>query len=104
MTSLRQRRATYEAAVRELRGEAERLLAEGVSEEAVARRLVRRRNELKHEARLADDRAVVSLMERRNLLKYGDPLGPGPDWLRRKYGSWQGVIDAACRPADLSGI
>jgi cytochrome c-type biogenesis protein CcmH/NrfF len=80
MASLRERRAKYEAAVRELRGEAQRLLAEGLSEEAVARRMVRRRNELKYEARLADNRAVVWAMELRNLRKYGDPIGPGPDW------------------------
>jgi hypothetical protein len=66
--------------------------------------MVQRRNELKHEARLADDPVIVWAMERRNLIKYGDPLGPGPDWLYRKYGSWRAVIDAACRPADLSGM
>lgn len=102
MPSPGQRRAAYEAAVRGLRAEADRLLAQGQSEEIVAREMVRRRNELKREARRQDDPEIVRLMERRNLEKYGDPIGPPAERLYLKYGDWLTVIEAACRPARLS--
>lgn len=101
--SREERRRAYEQAVVGLRARADKLLAEGRDEEAVARELVAARNELKRQARLADDPDDVRLMELRNLARYGDPLGPGPEQLFRKYGSWVGVIEAACRPARLSG-
>jgi hypothetical protein len=46
---------------------------------------------------------IVRLMEARNRARYGNPLGPDADQLFAKYGSWRGVVDAACRPARLSG-
>lgn len=103
MPSHEERRAAYETAVRALAIEAERLLAEGLGERDVALEMVKRRNALKHEARREDDPTIVVLLEQRNLRKYGDPIGPGGDWLYEKYGSWRLVIEAACRPADLSG-
>jgi hypothetical protein len=103
MPSPRERRAAYEAAVRGLRGEADRLLAQGAGEEDVARLMVQRRNDLKREVRQADNALVVRLMERRNRRRYGDPIGPGADQLYAKYGGWGEVIEAACRHADLSG-
>lgn len=45
---------------------------------------------------------MVKLIERRNIAKYGNPVGPGPEWLYKKYGSWELVIEAACRPFFLS--
>lgn len=101
MASALARRAAYVAAVSALKDEAERLLAQGTSEEQVARLLVARRNGIKLQFRANDDPELVKLMEARNRAKYGDPVGPGPDWLFAKYGSWQQVIEAACRPANL---
>src|SRR3546814_16466934 len=84
---------------RGLGGGARRREAEGESPEAIARDLVQRRNALKQRFRADDDPGVVALMEQRNRLKYGDPIGPDADWRFRKYGSWAAGIAAACRPA-----
>jgi hypothetical protein len=98
-----ERRRAYETAVRNLRGCAEKLAADGWAEEAIARELVSRRNELKRAARMHDDPQIVALMNARNLVRYGDPIGPTADQLLARYGSWRAVIDAACRHARLSG-
>lgn len=95
------RRRSYQREVLALRLLAERLIRDGRSEEAVARALVDARNVVKARFRALDDPAVVALMEARNRAKYGDPLGPAADALFGRYGSWSGVIDAACRPARL---
>ena len=97
-----ERRAAYEAAVRDLRRIADKRLVEGADEESVARELIDLRNKLKAQYREYDDTRVVRLMELRNLQKYGHPLGPDADWLFRKYGNWNAVISAACRSARLS--
>lgn len=73
-----------------------------MDEEAVAHILVADRNQLKADFRRNDPPKMVALMEARNMAKYGNPLGPGPDWFFERYGSWRLVIDAASRPADLN--
>lgn len=95
-------REVYVAEVLALKAEADEQLAHGAGEEDVARRMVKRRNELKATFRSHDPAEVVALLEMRNLRKYGHPLGPDADWFFTKYGSWRLVIEAACRPADLS--
>ena len=96
-------RLDYERQVRGLRAVADAMRAEGADVERVARRLVDLRNALKARFRAQDDPAIVAIMEMRNRAKYGHPLGPGADALLAKYGSWEGVIEAACRPAAISG-
>lgn len=98
-----QRRAAYEAAVRDLRALADRLLAAGEHEEFVARRLVAERNAVKAAIRSHDPPSLVALLEARNVAKYGDPVGPTADQLHARYGDWGEVIAAACRPARLLG-
>lgn len=98
---MRVRRVAYMAAVRALANEAAELLAGGAGDEEVAGIMVARRNDIKRQFRAADDPELVALMEARNRAKYGHPVGPGPDWLFEKYGSWKQVIEAACRPAGL---
>lgn len=100
--SLVARRRLYEAQVRALARITEQLSAEGWSEEDIARHLVDARNRLKIVARKADDPAIVTLIEARNLAKYGHPVGPTADQLFVRYGSWAAVIEAAARPARLS--
>ena len=96
------RRRLYENQVRALTGVADRLLADGWFEEKIARHRVDARNRLKVVARQADDAAIVSLIEARNIARYGHPVGPTADQLFERYGSWRGVIEAAARPARLS--
>lgn len=86
-----------------MRAVAEAMLADGITTEQVARTMVDLRNALKARFRAKDDPEIVALMEMRNRVKYGHPLGPDADALVAKYGSWDRVIDAACRPAHLSG-
>lgn len=95
-------REAYERAVSELAAVAASMRGEGKSVEEVARNLVRMRNELKAAFRELDPPALVAVMEQRNKMKYGHPLGPDADWLFDKYGSWELVIEAACRPLRLS--
>jgi len=94
-------RQDYEAQVRALVLLAEELRRSGVSVEAVARQLVNRRNALKVAARAFDDPLVIRVLERRNLLKYGNPIGPNADQLFVKYGGWEAVIAAAGRHATI---
>lgn len=102
MASLVARRRLYEKQVRALAAVADRLAADGWSEQRVARHLVDARNRLKILARRADDPVIVGLIEARNVARYGHPVGPTADQLFARYRSWRAVIDAAARPARLS--
>jgi len=46
---------------------------------------------------------LLATIYRRNLIKYGDQLGPTIDYLRRQGKSWEDIIESASRPggADL---
>ena len=59
--------------------------------ETIARAVSRRRNELRLEAS-KDDPEGLALTKKRNLETYGDELGPTPEWLYEKYGSWEKVL------------
>ena len=96
-------REEYERQVRGLRDVADAMLADGIAIEQVGQVMVDLRNTLKARFRGHDDPAIVAVMEMRNQLKYGHPLGPDAGSLLVKYGTWALVIDAACRPARLSG-
>ncbi len=95
-------RADYIAEVTALAARAIAMRADGIDEETIARLLVAERNRLKSQFRSNDPAPIVALMEARNLAKYGDPVGPGPEWFFNRYGTWSAVIEAACRTADLS--
>jgi hypothetical protein len=72
MATLDQRRRRYEQEVRGLRAVADSLLAEGASEEAVARELVRRRNDLKLAVRVDDPAPIQKWAEKLNQNRYGN--------------------------------
>ena len=59
--------------------------------ETIARTVSRRRNELRLEAG-KDDPEGLALTKKRNLEIYGNELGPTPEWLYEKYGSWEEVL------------
>ncbi|NLU69938.1 hypothetical protein [Streptomyces sp. HNM0574] len=71
--------------------------AEGASDEDIARELVAMRNEAKDITRAGMSPEQVEALERRNVVKYGNPLGPTADQLYTKYGSWPAVIAASTR-------
>lgn len=62
-----------------------------------ARDAVLARNALKAEAREGMPGVLRRAAERRNIAKYGDPLGPTYDQLKAKYGSDAAIIAAAGR-------
>ena len=70
-------------------------LANGESMEEIARKVSTRRNEIRLEA-YADDPEGLELVKQSNLETYGNEMGPTPDYLYEKYGSWQTVIEKAC--------
>ncbi|MFJ8925573.1 hypothetical protein ACIRLA_03310 [Streptomyces sp. NPDC102364] len=71
--------------------------AEGRSPEEIARRLVDMRNDAKEITRAGMTPEEVRVLEARNMVKYGNPLGPTADQLHAKYGSWEKVADASTR-------
>ncbi|MFZ3598555.1 hypothetical protein [Streptomyces sp. BH104] len=71
--------------------------AEGHTPEGIARHLVDMRNDAKEITRAGMTPEEVRVLEARNLVKYGNPLGPTADQLHAKYGSWEKVADAATR-------
>jgi hypothetical protein len=99
---LAQSREEYEDAVRGLSAIADRLKEGGQSEEQIARHLVGARNAIKYAFRKETEPALLAWMQSRNLAKYGDPLGPTAETQLIRYGSWDEVIKAACRPANLN--
>ncbi|MDF4248909.1 hypothetical protein [Streptomyces sp. WMMB303] len=93
----REVRMRYHALLGEMdRTECE-MRAQGRSEEEIARKLVRMRNEAKEITRAGMSPEETSRLEERNQEKYGNPLGPTADQLHAKYGSWRAVSDAATR-------
>ncbi len=70
------------------------MLARGEDAAIVACHLVVRRNALKREFRIGLDPVVLALVEARNLMKYGDPIGPSATRLGSLYESWEAVIRA----------
>jgi hypothetical protein len=90
-------RAEYVLKVGALAETARKLLSDGEGEESVARTV--------HAARRAigeEYKALTPMLERgviyaRNLLKYGDHLGPSVDYLRAQGKSWSDIIQSASR-------
>lgn len=103
-TTLRER---YEAEVRGLAHLRDEWLAAGVEVEQVARRLHRKRRAIgvryKLRTPLFGKRGQLAIY-RRNLRKYGNPLGPSIEWLRSRGRTWEEICGSACRTGgrDLS--
>ncbi|GLF95438.1 hypothetical protein SYYSPA8_14095 [Streptomyces yaizuensis] len=93
----REHRMRYHALLGEMDRVECAMRAEGRSEEEIARRLVRLRNEAKDVVRAGMTPEEVRELEARNQEKYGNPLGPTADQLYAKYGSWAEVTAAATR-------
>ena len=72
----------------------EDMLLEAKPVEEIARAVSQRRNELRLEA-YADDPEGLELVKKSNLETYGDEIGPSADFLYKKYGSWQTVLEKA---------
>ncbi|MCY1374731.1 hypothetical protein D9M69_620920 [compost metagenome] len=91
-------RKTYEAAVAELGPAAARMLADGVSEEQVARWIFAQRDDLKLHYRALTPSHELQALEARSHSRYGNTLGPSIEQLRSAGKSWRDIIDSAARP------
>lgn len=90
-------RDEYEAEVKALRGVAASMQG-NKSEEEIARHVSAERRKLGikyKDLTPADKREQIYA---RNLKKYGDKLGPTPDYLRGKGKSWGDITEGACNP------
>ena len=77
-------RLIYNASVQEMRVAEASLRAAKVPLKQIAEKIVELRNRAKVSARALMDAKDVAVLEARNLEKYGDPVGPGVDWLVAK--------------------
>jgi hypothetical protein len=93
--SLRQK---YVEAVKSLRKKADKMKEEGYSEEEIARSLHAERRSLGVKFKNATPPNELERIYKRNIEKYGDPLGPSIEYLRSHGKTWGQIIDSACRP------
>ncbi|HEX8104282.1 MAG TPA: hypothetical protein VF533_16820 [Solirubrobacteraceae bacterium] len=98
--STKQLRQRYELEVRALAQLAADLDAAGFSDEQIARALHKRRRRigLKYKLRtpVLGPKGQIAIY-RRNVKKYGHPLGPSIRWLRERGRTWDDIRDSACR-------
>lgn len=87
----RAQRQAYHDSISELYRMIEDMLHKGKNVEEIARAVSTRRNEIRLET-YKDDPEIV---KKSNLETYGNELGPTPDELYEKYGSWQKVLERA---------
>ena len=90
-------RLEYERAVRDLAGLARTLEREGLPRHEIARTLHHRRRQLGKEYKQAAPPLLREYIYYATANKYGDPLGPDYDALRRTK-SDEEIISSACRP------
>jgi hypothetical protein len=88
-------REDYLSGTTVLEDTAARMRAAGAGEEAVARELVGVRNAEKVTARQSMNPEEVRQLEEGNMKLYGDPVGPTPEYLYNKLGSWEAVSASA---------
>ncbi|MFG2138830.1 hypothetical protein [Streptomyces sp. NPDC048650] len=93
----REVRIRYHHLLDRMREVEQEMRAEGRSDEEIARVLVTMRNDAKDITRAGMSPEAVQVLEERNTIKYGNPLGPTADQLYAKYGNWPDVIAATTR-------
>ncbi|MBQ1285793.1 MAG: LPXTG cell wall anchor domain-containing protein [Lachnospiraceae bacterium] len=87
-------REEYHASVQELYDKLHEMQEAGYEIEEIARAISTRRNEIRLEA-YKDDPEGLEIVKKRNLEKYGNEIGPTPEYLFEHYGSWETVIKKA---------
>ncbi|WP_273322506.1 hypothetical protein [Vallitalea guaymasensis] len=92
-------RQEYENAVKGLSNLAQKLKADGLADEAIARRLHQARRDLGVKYKDLSPQLLKEYIYDVNISRYeGDPLGPTIDYLRRKGKSWADIINSSSRP------
>ena len=92
-------RLEYEKKVCELRSMPEKLKAEGYTEDQIARAMHEMRRELGRQYKEAAPPLLREYIYDATAAKYGDPLGPTYEMLRKKKTCKQ-IIESASRPIE----
>ena len=92
-------RLEYEKKVRELRSMPEKFKAEGYTEDQIARAMHEKRRELGRQYKEAAPPLLREYIYDATAAKYGDPLGPTYEMLRKKKTCKQ-IIESASRPIE----
>ncbi len=87
----------YERAVPRLKGEGEKLLAQGVPEQDVAMRLNAARRELGRKLKADTPEPFHGQMYERNRRLYGDELGPTYEWFKARKATDRQIIESSAR-------
>jgi len=91
-------REKYETEVRALAEQARQRLADGQSEEEVARWAHEARRALGDLYKSMTPPDLLNEIYARNIERYGDPLGPTIEWLLKRGKTWEDIIESATRP------
>ena len=91
VAAAREQRQAYHDSMEELYDIISDMIAENQDIETIARAVSQRRNELRLEAYNEDPEGLKTVKER-NLETYGNEMGPTPESLYEKYGSWDMVL------------
>ena len=92
-------RLAYEKKVHALRRIPQRLESKGYSEEQIARIMHEKRRELGRQYKDAAPPLFREYIFAATAAKYGDPLGPSYEMLRKKKTCWE-IIESASRPIE----
>ncbi|MBQ6780155.1 MAG: hypothetical protein IJP62_02870 [Treponema sp.] len=90
----REQRAAYHESMTELYQLIGTMLQKNKSIEEIARAVSKRRNEIRLKTYVNDPEGLRLVMKS-NLENFGHELGPEPDELFKKYGSWRLVLEKA---------
>ena len=91
----RQKRMEYHE---KLRHKVDEFFDEGYSVEDIARHLVNSRNTNRINSYLEDnDFEGLERLKKSNIRTYGNQNGPTPEWLYKKYGSWEDIVFSSMR-------
>lgn len=96
---LRCLRAEYDSEVKHLKELGEKFLQKGFGEESVAKYLHNKRRALGEYYKNITLRSLRELVYYRNMLKYGDRLGPTYDFLKQSGKTSSEIIESASRTA-----
>ena len=91
------RRIGYESTAERIGLEARSMLASGKTEEETARWAYAQRNQLKIDYRDISPADFVARAEARNIINYGNPVGPSIEQLRAQGKSWAEIAESATR-------
>ena len=98
MNRIHELRAEYERLVVGLGAKIQGLRATGLDDEAIARALHAERRALTVRFKQETPECLRSVLDERTMRRYGNPIGPTIEDLRRSGKSWIQIIESASRP------